>query len=76
MGNNFRHPGRQAVELVWQDLASDKQGKPATAGKSKKQAEAKGMTAKQVLRFAIVKMKEQLAVLAFNLQTLARHLLV
>lgn len=45
----------QIVELVWRDLASDQQGQP------KKQAGAKGMTAEQVLRFALVKMKEQLS---------------
>lgn len=45
----------QALELAWQDLAFDPQGKP------KKQTGAKGMTAEQVVRFAIVKIKEQLS---------------
>lgn len=45
----------QVVELVWRDLAFDEQNE------RKKQTGAKGMTAEQVLRFAIVKMKEQLA---------------
>lgn len=44
----------KAVELAWRDLACDQQGK------LKKQTGAKGMTAEQVVRFAIVKIKERL----------------
>jgi IS5 family transposase len=42
-------------ERVWEDLTASRHGGP------KKSAGAKGMTAEQVLRFAIVKMKRQLS---------------
>ena len=42
-------------ERVWEDLTARRHGG------SKKPAGAKGMTAEQVLRFAVVKMKEQLS---------------
>ena len=45
----------QASEWVWQDLVTGKDGK------QKHHAGAKGMSAEQVLRFAVVKMKEQLS---------------
>lgn len=45
----------EMVTLVWQDLTTDAQGNP------KKDAGARGMTAEQVLRFAVVKTKEQLS---------------
>jgi len=45
----------QVLELAWRDLACNKHGKP------KKQTGAKGMTAEQVVRLAIVKIKEQLS---------------
>lgn len=45
----------EVAELVWRDLTTDKNGKP------KKNTGASGMTADQVLRFAIVQKREGLS---------------